>query len=233
VEHRIERHRSAGVEAPRIALTALIGGVLIGASLPGAPASRGVEPERSTAQGRSPWAEIWVVDPATGRGVPLVELETVNRLRFVTDDLGRLAFQEPGLMGREISFHVRSHGHEFPADGFGLRGRKIVPRAGEAVVIELPRTTLAERVCRLTGEGRLRDSILLGHLPLPDDPLPGGVARQDSVRPAGRSRSAAAEASASVSRSTRAEPQAQAGRDGTRDRQRRQATRGHGQRACA
>ena len=130
----------------------------------------------------APWAEIRVIDPATGRGVPIVDLETVNKLHFVTDDLGRVAFQEPGLMGREIYFHVRSHGHELAADGFGFRGRRIVPRAGETVTIELPRTTLAERVCRLTGEGRLRDSVLLGHLPLPAVSLPGGVAGQDSVQ---------------------------------------------------
>jgi hypothetical protein len=37
-------------------------------------------------------AEIRVVDAETGRGVPLVELVTVNHLRFVTDNAGRVAF---------------------------------------------------------------------------------------------------------------------------------------------
>src|SRR4051812_3156207 len=41
------------------------------------------------------WAEIRVIDSATGRGVPLVELETVNGVKFVTDNAGRVAFQEP------------------------------------------------------------------------------------------------------------------------------------------
>src|SRR5579871_3390143 len=68
------------------------------------------------------WAEIRVVDAATGRGVPLAELETVNGLRFVTDNAGRVAFHEPGLMGREVYFSVKSHGYEMPKDGFGFAG---------------------------------------------------------------------------------------------------------------
>jgi len=46
-----------------------------------------------------------------------------------------------------------------------------------------------------------------------------------------RSRPAVAEAPARISRSVCTEPHAQAGRHGARDRERRQATRGHGQRA--
>ena len=76
-------------------------------------------PALSTACGGEPagkpadaaaWAEIRVVDAASGRGVPLAELEAVNGLRFVTDNAGRVAFHEPGLMGREVFFAVRSHG---------------------------------------------------------------------------------------------------------------------------
>lgn len=137
----------------------------------------GADPPRST-----PWAEIRVVDDATGRGVPLAELATVNALEFVADDEGRVAFQEPGLMGREIWLHVRCHGYEHPTDGFGFRGRRIVPRAGETTTIEVTRKNVAERLCRLTGEGRLRDSILLGRVPFPGPPIPGGVAGQDSVQ---------------------------------------------------
>ncbi len=68
------------------------------------------------------YAEIRVLDAATGRGVPLVELETVNGLTFVTDNAGRVAFHEPGLMGREVFFTVRSHGYEAKKDGFGFAG---------------------------------------------------------------------------------------------------------------
>ncbi|HEX3870961.1 MAG TPA: hypothetical protein VHV77_11020, partial [Pirellulales bacterium] len=40
---------------------------------------------------------IEVVDDDTGRSVPLVELRTINELRYVTDNAGRVAFAEPEL----------------------------------------------------------------------------------------------------------------------------------------
>src|SRR5436190_410393 len=54
--------------------------------------------------------EIKVVDEQTGRGVPMVNLLTVNNLRFVTDSAGRVALFEPGMMSREVFFYVYSHG---------------------------------------------------------------------------------------------------------------------------
>src|SRR5438094_5985616 len=66
--------------------------------------------------------KIVVVDEQTGRGVPLVELTTVNNLRFVTDSNGIIAFHEPGLMDQKVYFHVKSHGYEFPKDKFGYAG---------------------------------------------------------------------------------------------------------------
>lgn len=129
------------------------------------------------------WAEIRVIDPASGRGVPLVELETVNNLLFVTDNAGRVAFREPGLMGRELFFSVRSHGYTTPKDGFGYAGYRVTPRPGKPVVLKLPRKNFAERLCRLTGEGLYRDSVLLGHkTPLADPLNPGKVGGQDSIQ---------------------------------------------------
>lgn len=131
----------------------------------------------------SSYAEIRVVDEATGRGVPLVELETVNSLKFVTDNAGRVAFNEPGLMDREIFFSVKSHGYEVKKDGFGMAGVRIVPAAGKASEIKIARKNLAERLCRLTGEGLYRDTILLGHpVPLAESASPGLVAGQDSIQ---------------------------------------------------
>ena len=131
------------------------------------------------------WAEIRVIDAATRRGVPLAELETVNGLKFVTDNAGRVAFHEPGLMGREVFFTVRSHGYEAKKDGFGFAGVRLTPRPGQVSQIELARKNIAERLCRLTGEGRYRDSALLGHeTPLGDRVNPGCVAGQDSVQAA-------------------------------------------------
>ena len=71
---------------------------------------------------KEPYFHIQVVDAETGRGVPLVELETVNNIQLVTDSAGNIAFLEPGLMDREVFFRVHSHGYEYPKDGFGFRG---------------------------------------------------------------------------------------------------------------
>src|SRR5947209_1961408 len=73
---------------------------------------------------RRPFA-IRVVDEATGRGVPLIELKTNDTTRFVTDNAGLVAFDEPGLMDLDVYFHVKGHGYEYPADGFGFRGKAL------------------------------------------------------------------------------------------------------------
>src|SRR5947209_17569905 len=91
-------------------------------------------------------AEIRVRDADTGRGVPLAELETVNGLTFVTDNAGRVAFHEPGLMGREVYFTVRSHGYEVKKDGFGFVGVRVTPRAGAVAEIRITRRNVAERL---------------------------------------------------------------------------------------
>src|SRR5580704_6658258 len=76
----------------------------------------------------TPYFKIRVVDDATGRGVPLVELRTVNQMRFMTDSAGLVAFNEPGLMAGDVFFFVSSPGYEYPADGFGYRGTALKPR---------------------------------------------------------------------------------------------------------
>src|SRR6267378_2585522 len=50
---------------------------------------------------------ITVVDEQTGRGVPLVELRTVNSISLWTDSNGIIAFDEPGLMDQEVYFNVK------------------------------------------------------------------------------------------------------------------------------
>jgi hypothetical protein len=129
-----------------------------------------------------PWFGIQVVDDRTGRGVPLVELETVNHLSFVTDSAGWVALYEPGLMGEPLFLHVRSHGYEFPKDGFGYAGVVLTPVSGEKATVRIRRVNVAERLYRVTGEGIYRDSVLLG-LPTPlAEPLGSGkVAGQDSA----------------------------------------------------
>jgi hypothetical protein len=125
---------------------------------------------------------IQVVDDQTGRGVPLVELTTVNQLQYVTDSAGWVAFHEPGLMGQRVFFHIRSHGYEYPKDGFGFAGVALHVQAREKARIRIKRNNIAERLYRVTGEGIYRDSVLLGEKPPLREPLGSGmVAGQDSV----------------------------------------------------
>src|SRR5262245_46279590 len=79
---------------------------------------------------RSDYFAIEVVDDQTGRGVPLVELETVNRIHYITDSNGLVAFNEPGLMNQKVFFTITSHGYEFPADGFGYHGLALETKPG-------------------------------------------------------------------------------------------------------
>lgn len=126
--------------------------------------------------------KITVVDEETGRGVPLVELKTVNKVAYYTDSNGIVAFLEPGLMGREVFFHVKSHGYEYPKDFFGNRGAALQVTPGGSANIKLKRLNIAERLYRVTGEGIYRDSILVGHpAPTKKPLLNGQVMGQDTV----------------------------------------------------
>jgi hypothetical protein len=115
--------------------------------------------------------QITVVDEQTGRGVPLVELRTVNNLRQVTDSNGIVAFREPGFMGRKVFFHLRSHGYEFRKDGFGFRGQALEVTPGGHARLKIKRINLAERLYRITGAGIYADSVLVGHKPPLAQPL--------------------------------------------------------------
>jgi hypothetical protein len=125
---------------------------------------------------------VRVVDEQTGRGVPLVELQTVNHLTWVTDSGGWAAIHEPGLMGQQLFFFVRSHGYELAKDGFGYAGVRLQVAAGQRATVKIKRQNLAERLYRVTGEGIYRDSVLLGDpTPLAEPLGSGKVAGQDSV----------------------------------------------------
>jgi hypothetical protein len=144
----------------------LLGAVLVGAN-----------PE----EGREYFA-ISVKDEQTDRGVPMVELRTVNGIRLLTDSNGIVAFREPGLMGRDVFFHVASHGYEFPADGFGYHGKALHITAGGQATLKIRRKNIAERLYRMTGGGIYRDSLLVGAgVRLREPVLDGLVFGSDSV----------------------------------------------------
>jgi hypothetical protein len=105
---------------------------------------------------------IEVVDDQTGRGVPMVGLQTTSGTRYYTDSAGVVAFFEPGLMGRRVFFAVSSHGYEFRKDGFGIRGVVLEAKPGGTARLPIKRINTAERLYRITGQGIYRDTVLLG-----------------------------------------------------------------------
>ena len=161
-------------------------GFLLLALLAAAPAlAASGEPQPQTgepAAAPTPFFRIQVLDRATQRGVPMVELKMTNGAKYYTDSAGVVAFYEPGLMGREVWFHVWSHGYEHPADYFGYRGVKLVPTQGGRATVLVDRVNLAERLYRITGLGIYRDTRLLGEPTPTAKPVVNGlVAGQDSA----------------------------------------------------
>src|SRR5215218_1271092 len=114
---------------------------------------------------------IHVTDEQTGRGVPMVELRTTNSVSYYTDSAGFVAFDEPGLMDRKVFFDVSSHGYDFPANAFGIRGVTLDVKAGGSAEVKVKRLNIAERLYRITGSGIYRDSVLLGRKPPIDQPM--------------------------------------------------------------
>ncbi len=129
--------------------------------------------------------ELRFVDADTGRGIPLVEAWTVNDIPYVSDSHGRIAFDEPGLLGRRVFFNLRSHGYEMPKDGLGMVGVRVRTEAGGRAEFKLKRVNIAERLYRITGQGIYADSLRLGHeAPLANPLLNGEVVGQDSTQAA-------------------------------------------------
>ena len=125
---------------------------------------------------------VRVVDEETGRGVPLAELRTVHDTRYVTDSAGFAAIRDPELMGQTVFLTVRSHGYEFPKDGFGIPGRAVKVTAGGEETLKVKRLNIAERLYRVTGAGIYADSVVLGHPAPIEHPLNNAqVSGSDSV----------------------------------------------------
>jgi hypothetical protein len=125
---------------------------------------------------------IEVIDEATGRGIPLVQLQTTDHCVYYTDSNGLVAFNEPGLMGESVWFSISSHGYEFPHESFGTRGTALKAIAGTKTQLKMRRINIAERLYRMTGRGIYRDTILLRMKPpIEFGALNGRVMGQDSV----------------------------------------------------
>jgi hypothetical protein len=127
--------------------------------------------------------ELQFLDAKSGRGIPLVEVESVHNVRHVSDNAGRIALETELLAGETVFFTILAPGYEVPKDGFGIAGVRLELKSGGSRQVKLNRTQPAERMGRLTGRECYRDSLLLGKsapLALPNGPAL--VAGQDSVQ---------------------------------------------------
>jgi hypothetical protein len=106
---------------------------------------------------------IEFVDAATNRPIPMVEAELLNALRLVSDNMGHIAVLEPDLTDRQVRFLIRGHGYQLSqVDLLGERAVTLVVKPGKSETIKLERQEIAERLYRITGSGRYRDSMLAG-----------------------------------------------------------------------
>jgi hypothetical protein len=123
------------------------------------------------------------IDAQTARGIPLVEIESTNAVRYISDSAGWVAISPHDFGADLLYFSVSSPGYELKKDQYGYRGILIRPIAGQRRTVKLQRINIAERLYRITGEGIYRDSKMLGIAraeSLPDQSQ-GGVFGQDSV----------------------------------------------------
>lgn len=131
------------------------------------------------------FAEIQVVDNASGRGIPLVTLTTVDDQQWVTDNLGRVVVEDGELLGQQVFFKVTSPGYEVAKDGFGIAGVRLQLAAGSSHVVQIERTQVAERLYRVTGRGRFGHSQRAGKsVAAGEQGIRGQVVGQDSVQTA-------------------------------------------------
>ncbi|MFT5131112.1 MAG: hypothetical protein ACI8W8_004747, partial [Rhodothermales bacterium] len=105
---------------------------------------------------------VQVTDAENGWPVPLVELRTTHDLRFVSDNAGLIAIDDPTLMHRETWFTIIGHGYGVAKDGFGYRGIRLTPTPGGTIELPLKRSSIAKRIGRITGHGLFAESAKLG-----------------------------------------------------------------------
>ena len=106
--------------------------------------------------------KIQVIDADNGWPVPLVELKTTNNVRFYSDNAGVIAFDLPELMGVPTWFSIEGHGYGVTPDGFGNRGKRLIPKPGETVTVRVDRQLPAKRLGRITGSGLFGESQRFG-----------------------------------------------------------------------
>ncbi|HEY0061475.1 MAG TPA: hypothetical protein VGC21_05100 [Telluria sp.] len=105
--------------------------------------------------------KITVRDAQTNLPIPGVQLKTVSRLVYTTDDNGVAAFYEPGLMDRDVWFIPARDGYTIAADWLGLRGAKLRASEGGAATILLTPSGTAPALAM----GDLQTRLVAGSVP--------------------------------------------------------------------
>ena len=119
--------------------------------------------------------EIRVVDAATGRGIPAVELRTTDARGFYTDSAGALALDDADLFGQDVFFAVRSFGYRYEPEVLGFAGLTLRVEPGASARLEMRRENVAERLYRLTGSGIYLERSADARPPGPALPPPSGL----------------------------------------------------------
>jgi hypothetical protein len=124
---------------------------------------------------------VRVVDAETGRGVPLVELRTLNAVAFWTDSNGVAVIDDRVFEGHDVAFLIHSDGYEFTEKLLEDSGKVLRVQPGNHDEVKIRRLNIAERLYRITGADIYRDSVLAGlKTPIVQPILNGGVIGQDT-----------------------------------------------------
>ena len=127
----------------------------------------------------SDYYAIKVVDGATGRGVPQVDLVMTDGKRYTTDSGGTVAFNRSGSMNTADAFVVETYGYKL-ASGTAVT---LTPVLGQSGTVTLARTQSAERAYRETGVNKFAQTVAVGGaspVAYPGTGAPGNVFGQDS-----------------------------------------------------
>ncbi|MDB5324794.1 MAG: hypothetical protein JWM57_363 [Phycisphaerales bacterium] len=101
---------------------------------------------------------IKVIDAATGRGVPQVDLVMTDGKRYTTDSGGTIAFNRSGYMNVADTFVPETYGYKL-ASGTSVT---LTPVLGTSGTVSLVRTQIAERLYRETGVNKYSQTVAVG-----------------------------------------------------------------------
>ncbi len=107
-------------------------------------------------------AALVIREKGNGRIVPALPFSTSFALRFVTDNDGVIALDDPDVIGHKTWFGILGFGYGLDKDFIGNAGFAFKPNAGEEEKREVKRTGKVVALGRLTGSGVFVESKKLG-----------------------------------------------------------------------